>query len=102
MVEAKDKKEAKRKLLSAAATYGSLESQGLYEFMQDAEIAMDELVEDFNFSEIDFPDFQKEFFEEIKPGTEDEQGKLDELQMVIMECPHCKETFEKRQAKVIS
>jgi DNA modification methylase len=72
LVEAKDKKEAKRKLLAAAATYGSLESQGLYEFMTEAEIELDELVQDFNFPEIDFPDFQEEFFTDTKTDDPEE------------------------------
>ncbi len=39
---------------------------------------------------------------EFKPGTEDEQGKLDETKTKIMECPHCNERFEEKQAKVIN
>lgn len=38
---------------------------------------------------------------DFKPATEDEQGKLDELKVVIMECPHCGKSFEKKQAKII-
>lgn len=34
------------------------------------------------------------------PGTQEEQGKLDQTQ--ILECPHCKEHFERTQAKVIA
>lgn len=37
----------------------------------------------------------------FEPGTEDDQGKLDETKIVIMECPHCGQSFEKSQAKVI-
>jgi len=85
LVEAKDKKEAKRKLLSAAATYGSLESQGLYEFINDAEIAVEELVEDFNFPEIDFPKFNQEFFGEVEIN----EKEIDENLETHTECPKC-------------
>lgn len=38
---------------------------------------------------------------DFAPGTEDDQGQLDEKKFVFMECPHCKEKFEKGQARVI-
>lgn len=53
------------------------------------------------------PDFDldllglKDFNLDFEPGSLDDQGKLDEKKLVIMECPHCGETFEKEQAKVI-
>ena len=39
---------------------------------------------------------------DFEPATEDEQGKLDETQVKIMECPKCHEHFEEKQAKVIN
>lgn len=47
-------------------------------------------IEDFS---IDVPDFE--------PTSVDEQGQLDQKKLVIMECPHCGESFEKDQAKII-
>lgn len=43
----------------------------------------------------------KDFNLDFSPGTEDEQGKLDEKKFVFMICPHCEEKFEKGQARVI-
>lgn len=43
----------------------------------------------------------KDFNLDFSPGTEQDQGKLDEKQLVFMVCPHCKEKFEKGQASVI-
>ncbi len=63
-------------------------------------IELTDLKLDFDFQSLGFsledlgdsPDFE--------PGSEDEQGQLDEKKMVIMECPHCGEVFEKDQAKI--
>ena len=38
---------------------------------------------------------------DFSPGTEDDQGQLDQKQLVFMECPHCGEKFEKDQARVL-
>ncbi len=35
------------------------------------------------------------------PGSEDDQGQLDEKELVFMVCPHCDEKFEKGQARVV-
>lgn len=46
----------------------------------------DEIERILNPSEIDF-----------EPGTEDDQGKLDELKPKIVKCPHCFKTFDSRE-----
>lgn len=38
---------------------------------------------------------------DFEPATEDEQSVLDQTKLKIIECPHCGETFEQKQAKVI-
>ncbi len=38
---------------------------------------------------------------EFTPGSEDDQGQLDEKEIVILKCPHCGESFEKSQAKIV-
>jgi hypothetical protein len=35
------------------------------------------------------------------PGTEEDQGKLDEKKLVFLVCPHCEEKFEQGQARTI-
>lgn len=37
----------------------------------------------------------------FSPGTEEDQGQLDQKKFVFMECPHCNKQFEKGQARVI-
>ena len=38
---------------------------------------------------------------DFSPGSIEDQGKLDETKVTLMECPHCGESFEKSQAKII-
>lgn len=37
----------------------------------------------------------------FSPGSEDEQGRLDEKKLIFMECPHCGKQFEQGQARKI-
>lgn len=67
-VEAKDYREAKRKVLALTSQYGEITKQGLYEFMSEAEITMPEIEDSFRFPEIDFDIFKTEFFEEPTEG----------------------------------
>lgn len=75
---------------NAIASWADLDLAGIN---QDMEI----LGPDFDLEMLGLKDFNLDF----SAGTEDEQGKLDQLKTVIMECPHCGVTFEKRQAKII-
>ena len=61
-VEAKDLKQAKKILLSLTSQYGTMTNDGLYTFMNEAEIDFPELDQDFQFDKIDFKDFEKEYF----------------------------------------
>jgi len=56
-------KEAKQKLLGAASQFGKIEGQGLYEFMAEAQITVDELAERVRFPELDMQMFRQEYFE---------------------------------------
>jgi len=71
-VEAKDIKEAKRKCLAAASQYGVVESQGLYEFMSEADLSLPEIEDSFRFPEIDMGVFAQEYFKENDRGDPDE------------------------------
>lgn len=53
---------------------------------------------DFNIDWLGIKDFNLDF----SAGTEEEQGKLDEKKIVIMECPYCEKHFEQDQAKIIN
>lgn len=73
-IHAKTKREAKKKLLSYVSQFGKVTGAGLYEFITEAELDLEEL-EDFEIPEIDLEDFKEEFFPEDKPvgdGSEDE------------------------------
>lgn len=68
-VEAKDEREAKKKVLSLASQFGKVEKDGLYEFMTQNQITMPEIESEFRFPEIDISKFNAEFFydsEELK------------------------------------
>ncbi len=69
--------------------------------LDNASILQDvlDLGPEFDFDLLGIPDFKLP--EDFEPGSLEDQGQLDQLKMEILECPHCGETFEKRQAKVI-
>lgn len=65
VVEADSRQQAKHKLLAAASQYGQVQDQGLYEFVADAQISADALVESFRLPEIDMPKFIAEHFVDL-------------------------------------
>lgn len=72
-IHAKTKREAKKKLLSYVSQFGKVTGAGLYEFINEAELTLEEL-DDFEIPEINLEDFKEEFFPEDKPegsGSED-------------------------------
>lgn len=79
-VEAEDEKEAKKKILALTSQYGEMTGQGLYEFMDSAELSIDEVFKSFRFPEIDLKKFEKEYFEPFEPITGPQKQK---------KCPHC-------------
>ena len=87
-INAKNKKEAKEKLLQLNSNYGKITQDGLYEFINEPEFELSpELLAD-----IDLPEFDMELFEEanidgFEPASEEEQGKLDKKEPII--CPEC-------------
>jgi hypothetical protein len=70
IIEAKNRVEAKKKLLAFTSQYGKVESQGLYEFVMDAQIAPDDLYTNFRLPEIDLPSFTEEFFIDKTPVSD--------------------------------
>lgn len=69
-IEAADRKEAKIKLLSFVSQYGKVEGQGLYEFVTDAGLAIDDLEDSFEMPDIDLEEFKAEY-------TDDKAGLTD-------------------------
>lgn len=99
-IEAADKKEAGEKLLALNSSYAKITGEGLYEFLHDMDIDIGALADDLELPDIDMDKFltgwvggQEPNFE---PGTEDDQGKLDELSPKLVECPHCQTVFDSR------
>jgi len=70
VVDAKSKAEAKRKILTLASQYGTMSSQGLYNFIVENNITMESL-DMTHFPEINLEDFKAEFFENILPDDQD-------------------------------
>jgi ParB-like nuclease family protein len=91
VVDAKDEAEAKRKVLAMASQYGTVEGQGLYEFMHEAGIAMDDLEGSFAFPEIDLDEFRSQFFEE---GVAPEPAKRGDQQIKQITLFYDPETYE--------
>lgn len=83
---AKTKTEAKKKLLSYVSQFGKVESQGLYEFIIEAEIPIEDMA-DFEIPEIDMDEFKAEYFTEVAevsfPEIQD-TGEPDIKQMTFM------------------
>ncbi len=67
LVEAKDLKEAKKKVLALTSQYGQITDDGLYEFAEMAGITFEELKTDFRLPEIDLDKYEKQFYSEDEP-----------------------------------
>ena len=90
-VRAKDRAEAKRKVLGLTSQYGQMTGDGLLEFMQDAGIQLPELKDNYRFPEIDFGKFEAEFFDGPEAEGEDGEGTGGSS---LVTCPKCGETFK--------
>lgn len=79
-IQAKDIKEAKKKVLALTSQYGQMTNEGLYEFLNEANIQFEEL-DVFRFPEIDMEDWAKEFLEGEE--TTDENIYTDKIKAPI-------------------
>lgn len=70
-VEAKDLQEAKRRVLQDVSQYGKLEGQGLYEFVHEFELDVNDLATSFRLPDIKMPDFIEEYFSDPAPDPLD-------------------------------
>lgn len=66
IVEAKDMKEAKRRVLLGRSDYHEVTSDGLYEFLSTAQIEFDDVQDEINFSSIDVKKFIDEFGDDVE------------------------------------
>ena len=70
-VDAKSMEEAKRKVLALTSQYGKIETQGLYEFLADTDIAPNMLNESYTFPEVDLDGFVDEYYKEGSSESQD-------------------------------
>lgn len=95
-VKAKDRKEAKLKLLSAVAQFGKVTYEGLFEFAREADITLPE-VESFVLPEIKFEVLRTEYYG-LPSGKEEKQGSQElerkSFTKFSQECPKCGFSFD--------
>lgn len=87
-IQAKDKRQAKRKVLALTSQYGEMTKQGLYEFMNEAGLQIGEVESWFRFPEINLEEFKAEFFED-KEYDKDGSQEVDDLGEFDVQCPRC-------------
>lgn len=87
-VKAKTKREAKKKLLGYVSQFGKVDAQGLYEYIEEAELDVDEL-EDYEIRDVNMDEFKAEFYED--PTGAEGQKELDEEEFQDFDhtCPKC-------------
>jgi len=76
-IEAPDEKTAKKIILAISSQYGTLGKQNLYEFISEINMDFPELDSAYEFDAIDFPDFEREYFNET-PGTIEGEDSIPE------------------------
>ena len=89
-IDADSEEHAKEKLLYITSQYGEFTTDGFTAFAEGL---------DFDFSDIRLADgeFYTECDIDFEPGTEDDQGKLDELAPKMVVCPHCGTEYDLRE-----
>ena len=90
-IQAKDKKEAMRKVLALTSQYGELKLEGLEEVMAIAEIEWPQVEECYRFPELDH-DLKKLLHPQEETEDDDEPQSQHAPKMV--ECPECGERFQ--------
>lgn len=90
-IKAKNEKEAAEKLLLINSRYAKIDQHAFDLFVEEFKLDIIDMGGLLDIPEIDFdlPNFN--------PTTEDEQGRLDQLEPKIITCPHCGEKFDARQ-----
>lgn len=68
-IQAESFKEAKRKVLAISSQYNTITTDGLYQFMTDVELGIDDL-EAYQFDAIDTSEMREEYFSEPAPSVE--------------------------------
>ena len=66
IIQADNKKQAKEKILALTSQYGEITSAGLYEFLNEADISLNDINEHYRFAEIDADKFIQEYGSKIE------------------------------------
>ena len=80
-------------MLALTSQYGEIEPQGLYEYLHESDIKIEEC-EDYRFPEVNLDSFEDEYFREKE--TVDKGSSVDNKSSVIT-CPHCKKEFDPQE-----
>ena len=88
LCQADSLKDAKERLLAAASQYGTVEGQGLYELMMEADLDFETLMQETAYPEIDFDDFKLEFFDADNEKIEDDKDEVlpKEEFLIVIQC----------------
>ena len=69
IVKAKDWNEAKRKILALTSQFGKTKAEGLWNFLKDTDISIEELMSDYTFADLDLVEWVDTYH---KTGEQDE------------------------------
>ena len=86
-INAKDRIEAKEKLLQLNSNYGKITQDGLYEFLNEPGAELDfELLEDIDLPEINMSEFNNEFCDNKDGVTEDPEKDIKSIFEIVIGC----------------
>ena len=87
LIDAKDEKEAKEKILLIASQYGQMTDDTLMEFLKDSDLNLDDLQETIALPDVDI----QKLLQELEAGQAAEDAKDGQQYQVIVECGDKKE-----------
>lgn len=91
-IDAINKTEAAKLLLLASSQYGTITNEGLYEFLAQNELNIEDMKLKIQFDALNINDFADGWGNEtFKPTDGMDSGRLDEKSKVV--CPECKYEF---------
>jgi hypothetical protein len=85
LVEAFDINEARKITLALASQYGQMDSDGLYSFLGDTDLNVDDLMTDYHFADLNLSGFIKGYMDPDPEGSGD--GEKEEPKERV--CPNC-------------
>ncbi len=84
-IKAENYKRAKKILLALASQFGRVDKQGLYEFLADTDLTLDE-IDNYNFPELKIDKFKMEYFEDLQESQIPYITDADKQYIVAVEC----------------